>query len=300
MEYEFGGIVNDRSAVVRLEDNVVVNIIVAPPTEPAQLGCYLVDVSDGKFCNIGWVWNGTEFYDPDPQPFPEPVQGEIVSTGDIINQLISTNPNSAKVHDQVYVDGVMVREDISICLPEAAPVLALLKETFPDSDVDFESTPTNFIGVYDGYRPPYTNESISWYEMKAPSKELLAKYQIPEGMYPDIYSWYGLKHNIVTKDIMLKVVFKGTSLDASLLPELPNIQNSFFARLHRIDGTVEPYVDCYCPASESEIIDYCNRHNVPYTTVRDKPGNIWTYGITFNSDTKEIITVKSYKRVFGD
>jgi len=300
MEYQFGGIVNDRSAVVRLEDNVVVNIIVAPPTEPAQNGCYLVDVSDGKFCDIGWVWNGTEFYNPNPQPFPEPVQVDVTTIGDNINQAFSANPEAAKIHDHVYVNGVMVREDISISIPEAAPVLALLKENFPDSDVDFESVSTNFIGTYDGYRPPYTNESISWYEMAFPSKELLAKYQVTEEMYPDMYCWYGLKHNIVTKEIMLKVVFKGTSLDASLLPVIPNIENAFFARLHRIDGTVEPYIDCYCTVPENQIIDFCAHHNIPYTSVEDKPGFTWTYGITFNYDTKEIITVKAYRRVISD
>ena len=300
MQYEFGGVVTDRSAVVRLEDNVVVNIIVAPPTEPAQEGCYLVDVSDGKFCNIGWVWDGTTFYDPDPQPFPEPIQTEIKTFVDTMNEILSTNPTMFSIHDQVYVNGIMVREDISVCLPEAADTLSLLKENFPNSTVNFESIATNFIGTYDGYRPPYTNESISWYEMQAPSAELLAEYSVPENMYPDIYCWYGLKHNIVTKEIMLKLVFKGTSLDQSLLPELPNIENAFFARLHRIDGTIEPYIDCYCPATESEIVDYCARHNIPYTTLENKPGYTWTYGITFNYDTKEIITVKAYKRVISD
>jgi len=300
MTYTFGGEVTDKSAVVRLEDDVVVNVIVAPPTEPAQDGCYLVDISDGKFCNIGWVWNGTEFYDPNPQPFPEPVQTDVITIGDTINELVSSNPEAAKIHDHVYVNGVMVREDISICLPEAASVLSLLKENFPDSDVNFESVPTNFIGTYDDYRPPYTNESISWYEMASPSKELLEKYQVTEEMYPDIYSWYGLKHNIVTKEIMLKVVFKGSSLDASLLPIIPNIENAFFARLHRINGTIEPYVDCYVNLEEQQIIDFCATHNIPYTSVQDKPGFTWVYGITFNSETKEIITVKTYRRVIGD
>jgi hypothetical protein len=78
MTYEFGSIVYDRSAVVRLEDNVVVNIIVATPNEPAQIGCQLIDVSDGRFCDIGWVWNGTEFYNPNPNPQPSPVDDPII------------------------------------------------------------------------------------------------------------------------------------------------------------------------------------------------------------------------------
>ena len=302
MEYTFAGTVNDKSAVVRTEDNVVVNIIVAPPTEPAQEGCYLVDVSDGKPCDIGWVWNGTSFYDPDPKPQPSnPIIFVRTNTGYLLNQALGENPEIAPyipaIHDQVYVNGEMVREDISISLPEAVPVLELLKVNFPNSTVNFESIPTNFIGTYDGYRPPYTNESISWYEMIRPTPELLSQYNVPEDMYPDIYNWYGLKHNLVTQEIMLKVVFEGTSLDQSKIPNIPGKNDSFFARLHRADGTIEPYIDCYANATEEEIIAFCAEHNIPFTSVEDKPGYTWTYGITFNYDTKEIITVKTYRRV---
>lgn len=303
MEYTFGGTVNDKSAVVRTEDNVVVNIIVAPPTEPAQDGCYLVDVSDGKSCDIGWVWNGTSFYDPDPKPQPSnpDTSTKISNISYILNPALNENPEVEPyipvIHDQVYVNGEMVREDISVCLPEAAPILALLKANFPNSSVNFESSPSNFIGAYDSYRPPYTNESISWYEMIRPTSELLSQYGITEDMYPDIYSWYGLKHNLVTQEIMLKVVFAGTSLDQTKLPNIPGMNDSFFARLHRADGTVEPYIDCYANATEEEIIDFCAKHNIPFTSVEDKPGQTWTYGITFNYDTKEIITVKTYRKI---
>ena len=303
MEYTFGGTVTDKSAVVRSEDNLVVNIIVAPPTEPAQDGCYLVDVSDGKPCDIGWVWNGTNFYDPDPKPQPSnpDTSTKISNISYILNPALNENPEVEPyipvIHDQVYVNGEMVREDISVCLPEAAPILALLKANFPNSSVNFESSPSNFIGAYDSYRPPYTNESISWYEMIRPTSELLSQYGITEDMYPDIYSWYGLKHNLVTQEIMLKVVFAGTSLDQTKLPNIPGMNDSFFARLHRADGTVEPYIDCYANATEEEIIDFCAKHNIPFTSVEDKPGQTWTYGITFNYDTKEIITVKTYRKI---
>lgn len=48
-------------AVVRTEDNVVVNKIVAEPTNLAPDGTYLVLIPDGVMCDMGWVWNGTEF-----------------------------------------------------------------------------------------------------------------------------------------------------------------------------------------------------------------------------------------------
>lgn len=56
-----------KCAVVRQEDNVCINIIVAEATDAPQVGCFLVDV-DNMFCNIGWI------YDPviiDFKPPPE-------------------------------------------------------------------------------------------------------------------------------------------------------------------------------------------------------------------------------------
>lgn len=299
MEFTFVE-VTDRSAVVRTIDNVVINIIIAPPTEPAPKGCFLVDISDGRFCDIGWIWDGTDFYNPNPEPIVPDVPQVSTNVGEIMNELINSNPNNIPaIHDHVYVNGEMVREDVSVVLPEAAPVLALLRENFPDSTINYESIPNNVIGMYNSYRPPYTDESISWYEMTKPSKELLQSYGITENMYPDIYNWYALKHNLVTKEIMLKVVFKGNSLDRTALPEIPNVENGFFARIHRIDGSVEPYLDCYFSSAENIVIEYCQKYNIPYTSVADKPGYTWIYGVTFNYDTKEIITVKNYKRILG-
>lgn len=47
-------------AVVRIADGVVVNRIVAEPTDPAPDGCMLVDVSDVP-CDIGWTYFRGEF-----------------------------------------------------------------------------------------------------------------------------------------------------------------------------------------------------------------------------------------------
>lgn len=54
-----------KCAVIQLSDNTVTNIIVATDTDPAPIGCEL-KIIDGIYCNIGFVWNGTEFIDPNP------------------------------------------------------------------------------------------------------------------------------------------------------------------------------------------------------------------------------------------
>lgn len=57
-----------RCAVCQLSDGLVVNIIVAVPSDPAQGGCQLVEVMNDQPCDIGWTWDGTAFIDPNPPP----------------------------------------------------------------------------------------------------------------------------------------------------------------------------------------------------------------------------------------
>lgn len=51
-------------AVVRNIDNVVINRIVAEPSDLAPDNTYLILVPHETLCDVGWVWNGTEFINP--------------------------------------------------------------------------------------------------------------------------------------------------------------------------------------------------------------------------------------------
>lgn len=62
-----------RAAVVRIEDNVVVGIIIADAaTDVPYVGTFLVDV-DNIACDIGWNYDSRigDFVNPNPPP-PEP------------------------------------------------------------------------------------------------------------------------------------------------------------------------------------------------------------------------------------
>lgn len=59
-------------AVVQTSDNVVVNKIVAEPTDLAPEGCYLIPC-DNVSCDIGWLWNGLTFINPSPPQVEEVV-----------------------------------------------------------------------------------------------------------------------------------------------------------------------------------------------------------------------------------
>lgn len=53
-------------AVVQLSDGLVINTIVADPTDVAPDDTQLIEIVDGVMCNIGWTWNGNEFVNPNP------------------------------------------------------------------------------------------------------------------------------------------------------------------------------------------------------------------------------------------
>ena len=56
-------------AVCQLSDGLVINIIVAEPTDPCPYpDCELIETPDvhGVNAQIGWYWNGTDFIDPNP------------------------------------------------------------------------------------------------------------------------------------------------------------------------------------------------------------------------------------------
>lgn len=62
-----------RAAVVNIEDNVVIGIIVADAsTDVPYAGTFLVDV-DNTACDIGWVYDSRigDFVNPNPLP-PDP------------------------------------------------------------------------------------------------------------------------------------------------------------------------------------------------------------------------------------
>jgi hypothetical protein len=53
-----------RCAVCQLSDGLIVNIIVAKQDDLAPDGCRLVVIGRNVACDIGWMWNGTEFIAP--------------------------------------------------------------------------------------------------------------------------------------------------------------------------------------------------------------------------------------------
>ena len=53
-----------RCAVCRLADGLVVNIIIAFPSDLPQDECELIEIMMNQRCDIGWYWDGLNFNPP--------------------------------------------------------------------------------------------------------------------------------------------------------------------------------------------------------------------------------------------
>ena len=62
------GRVADDHAFDHDHRHAVVDIVADPDVDPPPDGTYFVPIPDGVPCNIGWVWDGTTFVDPNPPP----------------------------------------------------------------------------------------------------------------------------------------------------------------------------------------------------------------------------------------
>lgn len=66
-------------AVVRLTDGLIINCIVAVPSDPAPNGCELVEIMTGQICDIGWYCINGEFKGPRNYAMCRIDNGEVVS-----------------------------------------------------------------------------------------------------------------------------------------------------------------------------------------------------------------------------
>ena len=197
--------------------------------------------------------------------------------------------------DDVYCDKQIVRQDYTTGQPEAQPLIEKLQEVFPDRD-DWTRHPYNVVGEYTAYREPYKNNGISFYNFGVqPSEALLLEFGTSY-MMTNLLDWYGLKFDLETKDVILKVVFR--EYDGEL-PELPQNPANFFAHTHYEDGTMDDWVDYYAYATPKLIRQFCEDKGLSYPlppTTHTDCDVVWCWGFVFNRKTLEYGPVKAYAR----
>lgn len=215
--------------------------------------------------------------------------------------MIPKRNDMSDMTDKVWMNGSLVRTDYNIATTEGQRIKGILDTRFPGRTYDAHAL--NLVSEFQANRPPYVNDSISWYNFEEPSKELKTQYGLNYTRFR-YQPWYGLKFDLTTEEISLKVVLWRDQLPGAYddnLPEDPR-GDSFVARIHDSSGNVSPWCDYYINTSDIHIKEWCDEHGLtfPYDydnkTIRDK---VWIWGIVFNFDTGEVTHVKAYERNYN-
>jgi len=218
----------------------------------------------------------------------------------LIENVAETKLNGGLARDDVYVGGEVVRQDHSLGTPEGQAILDELKNEFPDLDiVDFESDKYNCFGKFDGYREPYKNASISFYDPNAELTDSInSHFNLPSSV--PHFAFYGLKFDLVTKDIGIKLVFDKYE---DTLPELPvsisPILPTYYSVNYSKEGLLGDWVSVFIPATPKRILDFCDLHGIKYPlppTTHTECDLVITWGFVFNRHNLEYGPLKGYAR----
>lgn len=199
--------------------------------------------------------------------------------------------------DDIYVDKVLVRKDYPMKSSEGEVLCSQVKSAYPDYSLPFSRF--NIIGAYEGYREPYENSSVSFYDMfSKPSSSLREKYGVSEDGR-NLMPWYGLKFDLTKDEVMFKCVVKKNSYFGR--PELPRGIDQFFATTHRPDKSMSDWVDYYVSGAEPKKIKaFCEAKGLKYPfpdSLSDMDvAYIVCWGFVFNKTTLEYGAVKGYAK----
>ena len=200
-----------------------------------------------------------------------------------------------QVRDDVYVNGTLVRQDYSINTENGAEILKELTAAFPNY-IDYQNSELNIIGKYNGYREPYQNPSISWYDCSGNkvSDEVQNRFNTNYELSV-LKGWYGLKFDLVTEEVLFKPVLLKYSGNT---PDLP-VAETFYAVTHKQDGSMSDWVDAYVYATPRRIREFCAEKGLAYPlgeTTHLECDVVWCWGFVFHKETLEYGAVKAYAR----
>lgn len=202
--------------------------------------------------------------------------------------------------DGVYMDGEVKRTDYSCDRPEALTEINRLVEAFPEYTVEqLTASAQNVIGQYGAYRPPYNDNSISFYDFTTPTAETLAAYGCDADTYgDDLLHWHGIKHDLTNLTKTAKFVFSQNygSYLSNLPDPLPRSRAVFFAKIHNADGTVEPWVDVYIVSTINYMREWCEEHSLTFPLPEDVTQQPWCFSVVYNDTTGDMANVKAYIR----
>jgi hypothetical protein len=186
-----------------------------------------------------------------------------------------------------YVNKELIRCDYDIKDPAAIPLIEELGINLTNSDY-------TLIGANTRIRPPYSNRTISVYFFKDLPSSLIDQFGVDTSVFQNLYQWYGLKHDMVTNEVQLKIVCAEQDMQGVPAPTLPEGLR-FYSRMFTEDKVMTPHVDCYVWAYPDTMIKYCQDHNLLFPAPDSILSNVGLWGVAYDVNTLDIVTVKAYE-----
>ena len=181
--------------------------------------------------------------------------------------------NATQVKDTTYLNGSATRTDYAVGTTQGQAIVTKLNNDFSGEVSSFDNNTMNLVGEYTAQRPPYNvNNNISFYNFDVPTDTIKNSFG---ATYQEYKSWYGLKFDTVTNDVLAKFVIPETEMkrvDVDTYNEinalLPPHSYQFYARIHDKSSNINENVDVYFQADPSVMKSWCttNSYTFPYDT----------------------------------
>ena len=220
------------------------------------------------------------------------------------------------VRDDTYMNGSLARSDYTITTTEGQAIKAKLLADWPTEVPDYQNSDINLVAEYTANRPPYVNDSISWYSFghDRPPAAIRTAYSLSNST-KHYREWFGLKFDKVTKNVLCKAVytwrgFLSNKRNDMVIPTLPkwlrnpergflwNRPNCYVAMIHDKSGNINEYYDIYFTCHEYLLKEWCEENSITFSHTADIKDHIMIYGMTVKGTTGEIKYVKAYTRYF--
>ena len=219
-----------------------------------------------------------------------------------VNHIASIN--ATQVKDTTYLNGSATRTDYAVGTTQGQAIVTKLNNDFSGEVSSFDNNTMNLVGEYTAQRPPYNiNNSISFYNFDVPTDTIKNSFG---ATYNEYKSWYGLKFDTVTNDVLAKFVIPETEMkrvDVDTYNEinalLPPHSYQFYARIHDKSSNINENVDVYFQADPSVMKSWCttNSYTFPYdTTDTTIEPLLFIWGCVYNTTSETITHVKAYAR----
>ena len=220
--------------------------------------------------------------------------------GQINAATLNAQSNIGKsLRDDVYMAGSIARQDYSIDTTEGSALVDELEAGWEDFIPDYRRDNKNLVSEFTPMRPPYINNSISYYDMQEPTSELKTYFSLPYNTY---LPFHGLKFDKTTSDVVIKAMITPDEmythhpdLCKTIDKIIPSVGTHFFGVIYNSSGEMSSLVDVYFTVGYDIGSKWCQSIGsaLPYTDESLTP-KLSYWGGVYNADIAKMTHVKAY------